>query len=41
MIELAVAEGTIVTCRTDETIPEGFDTIQVMPVWRFLLAVEA
>ncbi|AQU99881.1 AAA family ATPase [Desulfococcus multivorans] len=40
MVELAVAEGTIVTWRTDETIPVGFGTIQVVPVWRFLLEVE-
>ncbi len=40
MIELAVAEGTIVTWRTDETIPVGFGTIQVVPVWRFLLEME-
>lgn len=37
MVELAVAEGTIVTWRTDETIPVGFGTIQVVSVWRFLL----
>jgi hypothetical protein len=37
MVELAVAEGTIVTWLTDETIPVGFGTIQVVPVWRFLL----
>ena len=37
MVELAVAEGTIVTWRTDETIPVGFGTIQAIPVWRFLL----
>jgi len=37
MVELAVAEGTIVTWCTDETIPVGFGTIQVVPVWRFLL----
>lgn len=37
MVELAVAEGTIVTWRTDETIPVGFGTIQVVPVWRFLI----
>ncbi|GAB6081971.1 ATP-binding protein [Desulfuromonas carbonis] len=37
MVELAVAEGTIVTWRTDETIPVGFGTIQVVPVWRFLM----
>ncbi len=37
MVELAVAEGTIVTWRTDETIPVGFGTINVVPVWRFLL----
>lgn len=37
MVELAVAEGTIVTWRTDETIPVGFGTIQVVPIWRFLL----
>lgn len=35
-IELAVAEGTIVTWRTDETIPVGFSTIKVVSVWRFL-----
>ncbi len=40
MVELAVVEGTIVTWRTDETIPVGFGTIRVMPVWRFLLEVE-
>ncbi len=40
MVELAVAEGTIVTWRTDETIPVGFGTIQVVPVWRFLLEME-
>lgn len=37
MVELAVAEGTIVTWRADEEIPVGFGTIQVVPVWRFLL----
>jgi len=37
MVELAVAEGTIVTWRSDETIPVGFGTIQVVPVWRFLM----
>jgi hypothetical protein len=41
MVELAVAEGTIVTWRTDETIPVGFGTIQVVPVWRFLLDMES
>jgi hypothetical protein len=40
MVELAVAEGIIVTWRTDETIPVGFGTIQVVPVWRFLLDME-
>jgi predicted AAA+ superfamily ATPase len=40
MVDLAVAEGTIVTWRTDETIPVGFGTIQVVPVWRFLLEME-
>ncbi|MCG9075450.1 ATP-binding protein [Laribacter hongkongensis] len=40
MVELAVAEGTIVTWRTDETIPVGFGTIQVVPIWRFLLETE-
>ncbi len=40
MVELAVAEGTIVTWLTDETIPVGFGTIQVVPVWRFLLEME-
>ena len=40
MVELAVAEGTIVTWHTDETIPVGFGTIQVVPVWRFLLEME-
>ncbi len=40
MVELAVAEGTIVTWRTDESIPVGFGTIQVVPVWRFLLEME-
>ncbi|MGB5231295.1 MAG: DUF4143 domain-containing protein [Desulfoprunum sp.] len=40
MVELAVTEGTIVTWRTDETIPVGFGSIQVVPVWRFLLEME-
>jgi predicted AAA+ superfamily ATPase len=40
MVELAVAEGSVVTWRTDETIPVGFGTIQVLPVWRFLLEME-
>lgn len=40
MVELAVAEGIIVTWRTDETIPVGFGTIRVVPVWRFLLEME-
>lgn len=40
MVEMAVVEGTIVTWRTDETIPVGFGTIQVVPVWRFLLEME-
>lgn len=40
MVELAVAGGAIVTWRTDETIPVGFGTIQVVPVWRFLLEME-
>lgn len=40
MVELAVAEGTIVTWRADETIPVGFGTIQVVPIWRFLLEME-
>ena len=40
MVELTVAEGTIVTWHTDETIPVGFGTIQVVPVWRFLLDME-
>jgi len=40
MVELAVAEETIVTWRTDEPIPVGFGTIQVVPVWRFLLEME-
>lgn len=40
MVELAVAEGTIVTWRTEETIPVGFGTILVVPVWRFLLEME-
>jgi hypothetical protein len=37
MVELAVAEVTIVTWRTDETIPVGFGTIQVVSIWQFLL----
>lgn len=41
MVELAVAEGTIVTWRTDEIIPVGFGTIHVMPVWRFLLEMDS
>ncbi|HNY81153.1 MAG TPA: hypothetical protein PKO46_22955, partial [Sedimentisphaerales bacterium] len=40
MVELAVAEGTIVTWRTDETIPVGFGTIRVVPIWQFLLEME-
>ncbi len=40
MVELVVAEGTIVTWRTDGTIPVGFGTIQVAPVWWFLLEME-
>jgi len=40
MVEQAVAEGTIVTWRTGETIPVGFGTIQVVPVWQFLLEME-
>lgn len=40
MVELAVAKRIIVTWRTDETIPVGFGTIQVVPVWRFLLEME-
>lgn len=40
MVELSVAEGTIVTWRSDETIPVGFGTIHVVPVWRFLLEME-
>lgn len=40
MVDLAVAKGTIVTWRTDETIPVGFGTIEVVPVWRFLLEME-
>ncbi|KAA6185859.1 ATP-binding protein [Thiohalocapsa marina] len=40
MVDLAVAEGTIVTWRTDEAIPVGFGTIQALPVWRFLLEME-
>ncbi len=40
MVGLAVTEGTIVTWRTDETIPVGIGTIQVVPVWRFLLEME-
>lgn len=40
MVELAVTEGTIVTWRTNETIPVGFGSIQVVPVWRFLLEME-
>ena len=41
MVELAVAEGTIATWHTDETIPVGFGTIQVLPVWRFLLEMDS
>jgi len=41
MVELAVAEGTIVTWCTDEIIPVGFGTIQVVPVWRFLLEMDS
>ena len=41
MVELAVAEGTIVTWRTDETIPVGFGTIQVVPIRRFLLEMNS
>ncbi|WP_028324427.1 hypothetical protein [Desulfatirhabdium butyrativorans] len=34
---LGLSEGTIVTWRTEETIPVDFGTIQIVPVWRFLL----
>ncbi len=37
MVELTVAEGIIVTWRTDKTIPVDFGTIRVVPAWRFLL----
>ena len=40
IVELAVEKGSIVTWRTDETIPVGFGTIKVVPVWRFLLEME-
>jgi predicted AAA+ superfamily ATPase len=40
MVEMAVAKRTIVTWRTDEIIPVGFGTIQVVTVWRFLLEIE-
>lgn len=36
MVEIGVAEGTIVNWRTDEEIPVGFGTIKVVPVWSFL-----
>ncbi len=35
-----MAEGTIVTWLTDETIPVGFGSIQEVPVWRFQLEME-
>ncbi len=41
MVELAVAEGIIVTWRTEEIIPVGFGTIQVIPAWRFLLEMNS
>ncbi len=41
MVELAVAEGIIVTWRTDETIPVGFGIIQVVLVWWFLLEMNS
>ena len=40
MVELAVAEGTIVTWRADEEIPVGFGTIHVVSAWWFLLDME-
>ncbi len=40
MVDLVVTEGTIVTWRADEQIPVGFGTIQVIPVWRFLLEMQ-
>ncbi|WP_234702953.1 ATP-binding protein [Oleidesulfovibrio alaskensis] len=40
MVELAVAKGTIVTWRTNETIHVGFGTIRVVPIWQFLLEME-
>ena len=33
--------GAIVTWRTDATIPVGFGTVRVMPVWRFLLVMDS
>lgn len=41
MVELAMAEGIIVTWCADETIPVGFGTIQVVPIWRFLLEMDS
>lgn len=41
MVELAEAEETIAAWRSDETIPVGFGTIQVVPVWQFLLELRA
>ncbi len=40
MVELTVAEGIIVTWRTDATIPVAFGSIHAVPVWRFLLEME-
>jgi len=41
MVELAVAEGSIVTWRTDETVLVGSGPIQVVQVWWFLLGLES
>lgn len=40
MTELHLSEGTIVTRRESETIQGRAGTVQVVPVWRFLLDLE-
>jgi predicted AAA+ superfamily ATPase len=37
MAELKLTSGTIVTCGEEEKIDGEFGTIDVVPVWRFLL----
>jgi predicted AAA+ superfamily ATPase len=37
MLELGLKTGTIVTRNEDEQIDTGVGTIEVVPVWRYLL----